>query len=382
MEKIKNNLDITPIISNLNFYQLINDFYSIENKKTSNLNIKHKQLIKDRKAILKYLNLDEKQYSIDVSFGKGNLAIVPWIAIFNKTITTSAQKGYYAVVLFDKTHAHVCCMYAITEFNNSIKSKKLEKNKEINQIIKLKLENSFYPEEFDLKSDNYKLILNVDNKTKVVKDYELLTWAWKSIKLTNDNSYEILNTLKEAVESIDSNKTLNDSNDNWNNLKNKIRKNIDDWKYIGQLQTKKRAKHINKLLLKQHQRMASQDEILESNKIKQEVGALGEELVKRQIERQGYICNNVSNQLSLGYDLEILKNKNHVCHLEVKTSKNKNIKFYLSANEYQRMQEDNLWKLVFVYADYKNKDFTIDLMPTINESNFVITPANYLITKK
>ena len=40
------------------------------------------------------------QYKVEGSVGKGNWSEVPWIGIFDKDVTTSAQYGYYMVYLF------------------------------------------------------------------------------------------------------------------------------------------------------------------------------------------------------------------------------------------------------------------------------------------
>lgn len=64
----------------------------------------------DQKAILEELpaffrqivgnkrNLDH--FKIEGSIGNGNIARVPWVGIFNRKVTTSAQNGYYIVLLF------------------------------------------------------------------------------------------------------------------------------------------------------------------------------------------------------------------------------------------------------------------------------------------
>ena len=39
-------------------------------------------------------------YSWVASPGRGNWTVCPWLAIFNKIVTTSAQEGYYPVYLF------------------------------------------------------------------------------------------------------------------------------------------------------------------------------------------------------------------------------------------------------------------------------------------
>ncbi|BCC45549.1 hypothetical protein bcgnr5378_15340 [Bacillus cereus] len=46
--------------------------------------------------------IDHSQYVVTGSVGQGNWAAVPWLAIMNKDITTSTQRGYYIVYLFSE----------------------------------------------------------------------------------------------------------------------------------------------------------------------------------------------------------------------------------------------------------------------------------------
>jgi hypothetical protein len=46
--------------------------------------------------------LDENNYSVAASAGKGNWATVPWISILNNEVTNSTQRGYYLVYLFSE----------------------------------------------------------------------------------------------------------------------------------------------------------------------------------------------------------------------------------------------------------------------------------------
>lgn len=47
-----------------------------------------------------FSNLDSDKYKIKASVGNGQWAAVPWLSIFDKEITESAQRGYYIVYLF------------------------------------------------------------------------------------------------------------------------------------------------------------------------------------------------------------------------------------------------------------------------------------------
>ncbi|WP_440217178.1 MrcB family domain-containing protein [Chromobacterium piscinae] len=44
----------------------------------------------------------QDEFKVEGSFGNGNMARVPWVAIFNTKITKSAQDGYYIVLLFSE----------------------------------------------------------------------------------------------------------------------------------------------------------------------------------------------------------------------------------------------------------------------------------------
>lgn len=51
--------------------------------------------------LYKELKLDRNRYLIKASYGNSNWANIPWIAIFDKEITVTAQEGYYIVILFN-----------------------------------------------------------------------------------------------------------------------------------------------------------------------------------------------------------------------------------------------------------------------------------------
>jgi 5-methylcytosine-specific restriction protein A len=54
------------------------------------------------KIIIDKSGIDSRnQYLIYGSHGAGNWAEIPWVGIFDREITKSAQKGFYIVYLFD-----------------------------------------------------------------------------------------------------------------------------------------------------------------------------------------------------------------------------------------------------------------------------------------
>ncbi|MFC1998782.1 MrcB family domain-containing protein [Chloroflexota bacterium] len=89
-------------------------------------------------ALAKYINKDAPkqlieeaaistaQYSVQGGSGKGNWAEIPWIGVFDRQITTSAQKGYYIVYLFkaEMTGVYLSLNMGWTQFENKFKSLK------------------------------------------------------------------------------------------------------------------------------------------------------------------------------------------------------------------------------------------------------------------
>ena len=43
--------------------------------------------------------ISKKNYQVESSLGKGLVAGIPWISIFNKEVTTTVQEGFYIVGL-------------------------------------------------------------------------------------------------------------------------------------------------------------------------------------------------------------------------------------------------------------------------------------------
>lgn len=61
--------------------------------------------------------IDHSQYVVTGSVGQGNWAAVPWLAIMNKDITISTQRGYYIVYLFseDMERLYLTLAQGVTE---------------------------------------------------------------------------------------------------------------------------------------------------------------------------------------------------------------------------------------------------------------------------
>ena len=65
--------------------------------------------------------IDRNKYLVQGSVGVGNWAMIPWICIFDRSITTSATKGIYIVYLLSKDSKRLYLTFnqGCTEISNS-----------------------------------------------------------------------------------------------------------------------------------------------------------------------------------------------------------------------------------------------------------------------
>ncbi|MGH0594964.1 MrcB family domain-containing protein [Bacillus pretiosus] len=91
--------------------------------------------------------IDHNQYVATGSIGQGNWAAVPWLAIMNKDITTSTQRGYYIVYLFseDMQRLYLTIGQGVTETSKEEMQKiKEEIRKQIHMSQKVKKDDEIF----------------------------------------------------------------------------------------------------------------------------------------------------------------------------------------------------------------------------------------------
>ncbi|MDA1772310.1 DUF3578 domain-containing protein [Bacillus cereus] len=91
--------------------------------------------------------IDHNQYVVTGSIGQGNWAAVPWLAIMNKDITTSTQRGYYIVYLFseDMERLYLTLAQGVTETSKEEMQKiKEEIRKQIHMSQKVKKDDEIF----------------------------------------------------------------------------------------------------------------------------------------------------------------------------------------------------------------------------------------------
>ncbi|HHP5616474.1 MrcB family domain-containing protein [Bacillus cereus] len=91
--------------------------------------------------------IDHSQYVVTGSVGQGNWAAVPWLAIMNKNITTSTQRGYYIVYLFseDMERLYLTLAQGVTETSKEEMQKiKEEIREQIHMSDKVKKDDEIF----------------------------------------------------------------------------------------------------------------------------------------------------------------------------------------------------------------------------------------------
>ncbi|PHG46314.1 MrcB family domain-containing protein [Bacillus wiedmannii] len=91
--------------------------------------------------------VDHNQYVVTGSIGQGNWAAVPWLAIMNKDITTSTQRGYYIVYLFseDMERLYLTLAQGVTETSKEEMQKiKEEIREQIHMSQKMKKDDEIF----------------------------------------------------------------------------------------------------------------------------------------------------------------------------------------------------------------------------------------------
>lgn len=140
--------------------------------------------------------LDDNTYVIKGSCGASNKADVPWIGVFNKNITVTAQKGIYIVYLFkaDMSGFYLCLGQGVTNFEkykenkNEYMSKVTEYFKNMTQTI------SFSKEGIDLMSRT--------EKGKGYAKVNVLSKYYSKDKLDQYNLKEDLTEMVKIYEQI------------------------------------------------------------------------------------------------------------------------------------------------------------------------------------
>ena len=188
----------------------------LDEKQGSSKGAKVRQIVeKDIVDVIKNnLNLDNNQYKIQGSIGQGNFAEIPWIAIFDRDITETAQEGVYLVYLFssDMKKLYLSLNQGVTFFEKKYGSSK-------KTLEKIKAKSLFYKESFkNTAIDDYVLEIDLNSNEFKPREYmkgHIIGKSYDTTELPNNNVLindikHMINKYKTLIDTIEDEKELLD----------------------------------------------------------------------------------------------------------------------------------------------------------------------------
>ncbi|EQB34802.1 hypothetical protein M948_20695 [Virgibacillus sp. CM-4] len=182
------------------------DFYKNQkNGEGKSLDKEMKEIIKDKlpNEIVNLMNLDTFLYMVEGSYGMGNYTETPWVSIFDRSITKTAQKGFYIVVVFrkDMSGFYVSLNQGTTYLTKRFKGKHpRDKMREVASKLR---------EELDIPHNELTAIdLDLISKTTNAKNYEAANICAKYFSYKNMNDSKLITTLSILMDLLDNIKEL------------------------------------------------------------------------------------------------------------------------------------------------------------------------------
>ncbi|WP_099225180.1 MrcB family domain-containing protein [Listeria costaricensis] len=185
----------------LEIFQQVKSNYYLERKK-GDANFKNNYLLNlvNHEALNAIpQNIIGNQYIVKASVGQGRWAIIPWVAVFNKEISTSAQSGCYIVFLFtsDGKGVYLSLNQGWTYYEKNFK--KTDRQNNCREVVRFwrrvltTISRNFSLEEMDLIRTNEK-------RTKLAEGYQNgnICSKYYEIEKLNDNN-KLLEDLNEMM---------------------------------------------------------------------------------------------------------------------------------------------------------------------------------------
>lgn len=307
--------------------------------------------------------INDSNYNVSCSPGKGQWAIIPWIAIFDTDITNTATRGHYIVYLFsaDMKKLYLSLNRGWTE---------LKKEKNIEEILKIKnkvLFEKLKNEKFNLKN------IDLRSSAKLPKGYEIAHIIGKEYNLESLPSNEkLVEDLKSIIELYRNLKKIiiNEVYINYNNILNE-----DNEKY--QITDKKLKINNNKVIMKNiiKENNIKSDKENKKNNIdfvkKQEnnteLGKAGEDLVykkekeilknanREDLSEKVFLTREKDN--TAPYDILSYNKNGEEKYIEVKTTMgNFEEEFYISESEVEFSEEHSENYYLYRIYNFNSKE--------------------------
>ncbi|MDE6241230.1 MAG: DUF3578 domain-containing protein [Anaeroplasmataceae bacterium] len=356
--------------------------------------------------------LKRSDFCIKGSMGKGMKTPYPWVAIMNKSITETTQKGLYIVYLFkrDMSGFYLALSQGITHFERLYDSKKY--------VYAMKVSKYFASQIEDTSFTNKSIVLG-DGHQDLGYGYERATIISKYYSSNNFTNEELETDLKEMIEVYDMIvKHMG------NNRYDKIIKNVISGEENSLIKADEAIKQIKETLAPMEMTpnpplrnlievspymdrtskfnritnpKVSKTDYLKKSMIDARNGLIGEELVLiyeiERLRKLGLLwhaanvkwCSIESD--AYGYDIESFDldtNGNVIpIKIEVKSTVNKlDTEFFISKNELETSRKYN--NSYFIYRIYDLNSLTPKFYRACGEieDNFFVDPVSFKVHYK
>lgn len=396
----------------LNLFKYISDNYETQLQQEFKNNLFNQE-------IKKYLpqaiptNLFGHNYSVKFSSGQGRWAYYPWIAIFDKTITSTAQKGYDVVLLFtnDYKEVYLSLNQGWNYYENTFGTRMgREYIKKVSDFWRDNIRLS--EDAYEFSKDDISLDRNQDRYNTRGEGYSLGNIVSKHyiIEDLKDNEallsdvIEMVSLLKDIKSKFLKSDDPIDATNRYIIKDNKLSELIAENEQRTLENNKKELILTNKTYSKKSRVSSNKVEeptkkdYIEEAKSKQYNGRQGEDLVlKYELTRlsnnrvlQDYVDKiehvSVTQGDGLGYDIKSfdLDDKGNVVELmiEVKTvTGNINTSINISLNEFKKAQENKNYKIYKVF-NYQSEQPELIIINDINSDSLYFEPSGYLLKVK
>lgn len=342
------------------------------------------------------------------SCGIGQKTDFPWVAIFNKNITSSAKRGLYIVYLYKKDMSgfYLTLNQGITYFADTFKRKKYEYARKVANYFKDEIGDDYFDKgDIDLGGTTGTLGLGYQETNIISKYYakgrftteqlesdlkRMLAIYDELVGVLGEDNYDYNNAINKIV--YDYNDSFEDAVSGIDNIKKAIASPTD----INVVRTLRYVEPKEKRT-KKYSRIRSgvavrKTDYIEKAKTDAEVGLLGE-MLALQYEREKLIksgFNDLADKVrhvssvsdAFGFDIisyEMIGLKMEEVYIEVKTTTNKlDVEFPVSKNEVLTSNEKKGRYCIFRIYDAKNVNPSFYKVFGKIEDNFELDPVSYL----
>ena len=342
------------------------------------------------------------------SCGIGQKTDFPWVAIFNKHITSSAKRGLYMVYLFkkDMNGFYLSLNQGITYFADTFKRKKYEYARKVANYFRNETgDNYFDKDDINLCGTTGTLGFRYQETNIISKYYKKGSYSEQMLKqdllkmlaiydelagVLGENNYDYNSAINKIV--YDSDDSFESAEEAIDNIKKAI-SNPTDLNIVRTLKyvepKEKRTKKYSKI---RTNTPVKKIDYIEKAKADMEVGQLGE-MLALQFERERLIkegFNDLANKVrhvsimsdAYGYDIEsyqLIGMKMEKIFIEVKTTTNKlDVDFPVSKNEVEESNKKKGRYCIFRIYDAKSETPSFYKVLGKIEDNFELDPVTYM----